>query len=110
MKAIQGYSSYVATAVASSMVSPMWNEFMEAIGMKEEKDIKDRLAGMSNAQISDVVLAVSKKVISSYIPLSSNLLDITDFGGTGMSTTSTIKKAYGNISSAVDSLGTTTPA
>jgi len=71
-----------ATTVGQMMVSPLWNEFMEALGFKEDKDIKDRLTGMKDSEVSDVIVAVAKKFMASNTPFSSNIVDITEFGGT----------------------------
>lgn len=68
VKVARSYSILAATTLAQTMVSPLWNTILASMGIKDEKDFEERLTGKSDAEVDDIMFALSLKTISSFTP------------------------------------------
>jgi hypothetical protein len=67
-KVARSYAILVATTLAQTMVSPIWNTILASMGFKDEKEFEERLTGKSDAEVDDIMMTLAMKTISSFTP------------------------------------------
>jgi hypothetical protein len=108
-KVARSYAILVATTLAQTMVSPIWNTILASMGFKDEKEFEERLTGKSDAEVDDIMMTLAMKTISSFTPWASNVFDL--WGGwSGLGITSAAKQFATSAQAVSQSLSNRTEA